>query len=186
MATLKENVNGIKENMERIKQSIDQIKDQAQVTMEAAKDTAAEMKEKIGKVKESVQEMKASVAQAKEELKSTGAAAAAKVAASTSVPDHQLVNTLELELEKAGNGFVIREAGKRIGEITYAPIDSFTWVLNHTYVTPEYRGRDIAQRLLRRVAEEARSEGKKIVPTCSYAAVQFKRHAEYADVWKQS
>jgi len=164
------------------------------------------MKEKIARVKDSVEEMKASVAQAKEDLKSTGDAAAEKVEAAGNSGSAMAPNALaavggasaelepsisfesaeELDVEKSGNGFIIRGARGMIGEITYAPVDSFTWVLNHTYVTPEYRGRDIAQRLLRRVAEEARKEHKKIIPTCSYAAVQFKRHAEYADVWKQS
>jgi predicted GNAT family acetyltransferase len=90
------------------------------------------------------------------------------------------------ELVKEGNAFVIHGEEGQIGEITYASIDENTWVINHTYVSPLYRGRDIAQRMLRRVAEEARLENKKIVPTCSYAAAQFKRHLEYDDVWKQT
>lgn len=90
------------------------------------------------------------------------------------------------ELVKEGNAFVIHGKEGQIGEITYAPIDENTWVINHTYVSPPYRGRDIAQRMLRRVAEEARLESKKIVPICSYAAAQFKRNLEYDDVWKQT
>lgn len=90
------------------------------------------------------------------------------------------------ELVKEGNAFVIHGEEGQIGEITYAPIDENTWVINHTYVAPPYRGRDIAQRMLRRVAEEARLEKKLIVPLCSYAAAQFRRNLEYDDVWKQS
>ncbi|WP_373229839.1 GNAT family N-acetyltransferase [Cohnella sp.] len=90
------------------------------------------------------------------------------------------------ELVKEGNAFVIHGKEGQIGEITYAPIDENTWVINHTYVSPPYRGRDVAQRMLRRVAEEARLENKKIVPLCSYAAAQFKRNLEYDDVWQQS
>lgn len=90
------------------------------------------------------------------------------------------------ELVKEGNAFVIHGEEGQIGEITYAPIDEDTWVINHTYVSPPYRGRDIAQRMLRRVAEEARLEKKQIVPLCSYAAAQFKRNLEYDDVWKQT
>ncbi|MDG0809592.1 GNAT family N-acetyltransferase [Cohnella rhizosphaerae] len=89
-------------------------------------------------------------------------------------------------IHKEGNAFVVRENGEQIGEITFMPDGENTWVLNHTYVSPDYRGGDIARRLLNSVVEAAREEGKKIVPLCSYALVQFKRNADYADVWRKS
>jgi predicted GNAT family acetyltransferase len=99
----------------------------------------------------------------------------------TDTPDQ-----LEPEFDKEGSGFIVRIGGSLAGEITYTPIDEHTWVLDHTFVSPQYRGRDVAQRLLQLVAAEARGKGKKIIPACSYAAVQFRRHSEYADVWKQT
>jgi predicted GNAT family acetyltransferase len=90
------------------------------------------------------------------------------------------------KLVKEGNGFVIRGEHGLIGEITYSVRPGTdTWMLDHTYVTPEYRGGDIAKRMLDRVAEEARQEGKKIIPLCSYARIQFERNPEYSDVWQQ-
>lgn len=95
-------------------------------------------------------------------------------------------NTEEDEvLLKDGNAYVIRTQAGQVGEITYAPDDDHTWVINHTYVSPSHRGRDLAQRLLQAVVEEARAENKKIIPACSYVLVQFKRNKEYADVWKR-
>lgn len=88
-------------------------------------------------------------------------------------------------LLKDGNAYVIRTQAGQVGEITYAPDDDHTWVINHTYVSPSHRGRDLAQRLLQAVVEEARAENKKIIPACSYVLVQFKRNKEYADVWKR-
>ncbi|WP_407643488.1 N-acetyltransferase [Cohnella endophytica] len=48
-----------------------------------------------------------------------------------------------------------------------------------------YRGGHIARDLLRLVVDDARKQDKRIIPTCSYALAQFKRHAEYGDVWQK-
>lgn len=89
-------------------------------------------------------------------------------------------------IEKAGNAFFMRLEGENIGEITFVPVEDGTWLLDHTYVDPQYRGGSIARRLLQRVADEARAEGAKIVPVCSYAVTQFKRDPGYSDVWKRN
>ncbi|KAA9002415.1 N-acetyltransferase [Paenibacillus spiritus] len=88
------------------------------------------------------------------------------------------------EIVKEHHAFVIRTEEGPIGEITYVPADEHTWIADHTYVSPNYRGGNIAQRLLQRLVEEAREEGAKIIPQCSYVGVQFRRNPEYADVWK--
>ncbi|QJC50481.1 N-acetyltransferase [Paenibacillus albicereus] len=87
------------------------------------------------------------------------------------------------EPEKSGNGYVIREGGEPIGEITYAPSDGGkVWIVDHTYVSPSHRGQNLASSLLQAVVDEARREGVKIEPACSYAAAQFKRRKDYADL----
>jgi|TARA_R110002012_G_scaffold280959_5_gene469914 uncharacterized protein len=64
-----------------------------------------------------------------------------------------------------------------------------TWTLRndardaeHTVVPPALRGQGIAGRLVEALIEDARSEGFKIIPTCSYVAAQFDRHPEWADL----
>jgi uncharacterized protein len=89
----------------------------------------------------------------------------------------------EITAEKQGNGYILKNAAGPVGEITYRMVDADTWVLDHTYVDPGYRGGSLAKRLLNLVVDEAREKGRKIIPACSYAHVQFNRHAEYADVW---
>ncbi len=37
-------------------------------------------------------------------------------------------------------------------------------------------------RLVTRAVEDARAAGKKIIPLCPFAAAQFRRHPEWADV----
>jgi len=52
-------------------------------------------------------------------------------------------------------------------------------VFTHTYVPPELRSRGIAEKLVRAALEEARREGRRIVPQCSYVALFIRRNPEF-------
>jgi uncharacterized protein len=52
----------------------------------------------------------------------------------------------------------------------------------HTFVPPELRGRNVAAILTKFALDDARSQGKKVVPQCSYAATYMERNKEYADL----
>jgi predicted GNAT family acetyltransferase len=82
---------------------------------------------------------------------------------------------------KEGNGYIIHRNGHKAGEITYAQADG-VWIVDHTFVEPEYRGQQLASDLLQAVVDDARKAGVKIEPACSYAAAQFKRRKDYADI----
>jgi predicted GNAT family acetyltransferase len=92
----------------------------------------------------------------------------------------------EISVQKQGNSFVLIGIGGTVGEITYKLVDVGTWVIDHTYLDPEYRGRNLGKQLLDLVVDEARENGRKIVPSCSYALEQFKANPEYADVWDKT
>lgn len=55
-------------------------------------------------------------------------------------------------------------------------------IFTHTWVPPELRGRGIAARLMDTALALARSEGRKIVPQCSYVETYLRRHPEYEDL----
>ena len=57
-----------------------------------------------------------------------------------------------------------------------------TRVADHTFVPPALRGQGIAEQLVNALIDDARSEGFKIVPSCSYVEAQFRRHPEWADL----
>jgi predicted GNAT family acetyltransferase len=57
-----------------------------------------------------------------------------------------------------------------------------TMIFTHTVVPPELRGRGIAEKLVRAALTEARAQGRKVVPACSYVAKFVERHAEYRDL----
>jgi len=75
------------------------------------------------------------------------------------------------------------EDGREVAEITFQPVDEHTIRIDHTYVSEEFRGEKIGDQLVKAVVELARKEGKRIVPACSFALIQFKRHKDYKDVW---
>ncbi|UVI30688.1 GNAT family N-acetyltransferase [Paenibacillus spongiae] len=93
----------------------------------------------------------------------------------------------EIVAQKQGNSYVLIGAGDMpIGEMTYKLVDVDTWLIDHTHVDPQYRGRDLARKLLDLVVHDAREQGRTIIPSCSYALAQFKRYPEYEDVWKKT
>ena len=55
-------------------------------------------------------------------------------------------------------------------------------IANHTYVPHEARGKGIAAALVDALIADARAQGFKIVPQCSYVEAAFRRHPEWADV----
>ena len=64
-----------------------------------------------------------------------------------------------------------------------------TWVArgearipNHSSVPHEARGTGIAAALVDALIADARAQGFKIVPQCSYVEAAFRRHPEWADV----
>lgn len=49
----------------------------------------------------------------------------------------------------------------------------------HTFVPPELRGRNLAAILTRYALEDARRQGKKVAPLCSYVDVFMQRNKEF-------
>ncbi|MFC4775775.1 GNAT family N-acetyltransferase [Paenibacillus sp. GCM10023252] len=90
----------------------------------------------------------------------------------------------EIIAQKQGNSYELIGIGGKIGEITYQMVDVDTWIIDHTFVDPRYRGRNLARQLLDFVVDEAREKGRKIIPSCSYVLAEFKRNPDrYGDVW---
>jgi predicted GNAT family acetyltransferase len=68
-----------------------------------------------------------------------------------------------------------------IGRLTYQRRGDVL-VADHTLVPPEIGGRGVAARLVEALIADARKEGNKIVPQCSYVEAQFRRHPDWADL----
>lgn len=55
-------------------------------------------------------------------------------------------------------------------------------VIPHVEADPALRGSGAAGRFMRGLADHARAEGLRLIPTCGYAAAWFRRHPDEADL----
>jgi predicted GNAT family acetyltransferase len=55
-------------------------------------------------------------------------------------------------------------------------------IIDHTEVPDSMRGTGAGRTLVERAVADARAAGHKILPLCPFAASQFRRHREWADV----
>ena len=73
------------------------------------------------------------------------------------------------------------EGHDEVGRLTWVERNGAR-VATHTYTPPALRGRDIAARLVEAMVADAREQGFKIVPQCSYVEVAFRRHPEWTNL----
>lgn len=71
--------------------------------------------------------------------------------------------------------------GSEVGELEHrdaSGVRTFT----HTGVQPGHEGQGLAGHLVRRGLDDARSDGVRIVPACSYVTTYLQRHPEDQDL----
>lgn len=92
--------------------------------------------------------------------------------------------TYSIEHEESGSRgvFHLRQAERRVGEMTYSRTNPSLVVVDHTYVDPSLRGQGAARHLQDALVAWARETGNKVVPVCSYVKVQFDRDRSIRDV----
>lgn len=178
MNDIKEAQDGIKASMDGLKKEVDVLKGNMEHVQKQMKDKPAKFKASLAYLKLGAADVKASIGEIKQGI------TLIQDAGKDREPAGQLIAGAEWIREESG--FKLKKGSRVVGEIHYAKgPDPDVWLATHTYVESEYRGGDIAKTLLNRLVEEARLQGKRIFPACSYVRVQFKRHAEYQDVWHE-
>ena len=95
-------------------------------------------------------------------------------------------HTIEFKLDDNNRGsFFINRDDNQIAELDFDLKDN---VLNafHTGVRKELEGQGIAAKLFDKLVEYARENNYKIIPSCSYILVKFRRRPDdFADVWQR-
>lgn len=86
------------------------------------------------------------------------------------------------DLDQAGVFFIEQDQGVKIAEIRYRWKNEQQIIADHTWVDDALRGKNIAHILLDELVKFAREKEIKIIPSCSYVDVMFRRKKEYADV----
>jgi uncharacterized protein len=77
--------------------------------------------------------------------------------------------------------YTIAVDGKTVGLADFADRDNQR-VFYHTEIDPAYGGRGLATILIEEALNEARGEGKRIVPVCSMVVTVLKKHPEFDDI----
>jgi len=90
---------------------------------------------------------------------------------------------LRIEREEGpGKGRYVVRLGGAEAEMTYSRAGESIVIIDHTAVPDAMRGRSVGQALVRRAVEDARAEGRSIIPLCPFAKAQIARHPEWQDV----
>ncbi|WP_336987549.1 GNAT family N-acetyltransferase [Altererythrobacter aquiaggeris] len=90
--------------------------------------------------------------------------------------------TIARENDGTSGKYTARVAGAgETGKLTWKTRGN-SRVADHTIVPPSIGGQGIALELVKALVADAKAEGFKIVPQCSYVAAQFKRHPEWAEL----
>lgn len=92
------------------------------------------------------------------------------------------------EIKREDNGskgrFFMRLDTGEEAEMTYTYVGNTQVIIDHTGVPDAFRGKGAGVALVSRAVEEFRAAGRKVIPLCPFAAAQFRRHPEWADVLK--
>ena len=91
---------------------------------------------------------------------------------------------IEREVGSTKGRYFIRLDGAE-AEMTYSRAGDAMIIIDHTEVPDAMRGRSVGQALVRRAVEDARAEGRTIIPLCPFAKAQISRHPEWQDVLKR-
>ncbi|AFA48841.1 GNAT family N-acetyltransferase [Acetobacterium woodii] len=71
---------------------------------------------------------------------------------------------------------------QEVGECAYSSNGPKCWIINHTYVKPEFRGNKIAVKLVENIVEIAKENRVKIIPLCPFAFNEFSRKEAYHEM----
>ena len=92
---------------------------------------------------------------------------------------------IEVEDNGAKGRYVVKGPDGAEAEMTFTKVGDHQLIIDHTGVPDAFRGQGIGAKLVARAVEDARAAGKTIIPLCPFAAAQFRRHPEWADVLKK-
>lgn len=90
---------------------------------------------------------------------------------------------MEIERTEDGSRGAYRvNGGDAVAEMTYSVAGRQRIIIDHTGVPDAFRGQGVGKALVERAVADARSEGRRILPLCTFAAAQFRRNPDWADV----
>lgn len=89
---------------------------------------------------------------------------------------------IKLEETSSKGRYFLTAPGGEVAEMTFSRTGAHLIIIDHTGVPDAFRGQGAGLRLVTRAVEDARASGTKIIPLCPFAAAQFRKHPDWADV----
>lgn len=83
--------------------------------------------------------------------------------------------------EKRGT-FTATEEGTEAGHITYTWAGADKFIIDHTDVNPDFKGKNVGKQLVLEAVNYARANKLKIMPLCPFAKSVFDKNADIQDV----
>ncbi|MDT0576733.1 GNAT family N-acetyltransferase [Croceicoccus sp. F390] len=97
--------------------------------------------------------------------------------------DDQASVEISHETEAQGGSYIAHVSGAdAMGRMTYKIKGDQIRVVEHTLVPPQIGGRGVAARLVDAIVADAKEQGFRIDPQCSYVEAAFRKHPEWADI----
>lgn len=78
--------------------------------------------------------------------------------------------------------FYIEQDAKVVARMTYTWAGTDRFIIDHTEVGPELKGKGAGKQLVTAAVEFARKKGVKIIPLCPFAKSVFDKVPEFHDV----
>ena len=94
----------------------------------------------------------------------------------------QVITITHSESKSRGRYEAHVEGREGSGELTYSRVSPTKIIADHTGVDDSLRGTGAARALVERLVADARKDGTRIVPQCSYVLAQFRRNPDWSDV----
>jgi predicted GNAT family acetyltransferase len=88
-------------------------------------------------------------------------------------------------LYESNRVYLENENHHMIAEVTFPEVQEGVVEINHTFVDDCLRGQGVASQLLQHAVEQIEKQGKKVIPTCSYAVSWFAKHPQWNHLLKQ-
>ena len=95
-------------------------------------------------------------------------------------------DALVFERETTGHRYRAILGGEEVAYSEVDPIGSHGLLIKHTEVVAAFEGRGIGGALVVHMLEDARRQGRGVIPICPYAAAYIKRHPEYLEYVSES
>ena len=93
---------------------------------------------------------------------------------------------IEFELDEKRRRYRVVFDAQEIAFAEFDPISTDGLLIKHTEVLPAFEGRGIGSALVRHMLEDARRQGRGVIPICPYTAAFIKRHPEYLEYVRES